>query len=336
VGATIGVLKLGSSTHVAAGNDFLQAGYTVPADFSVLVNAAGSNTAIATGFKFSYRLVFVRTDVNGVVVRSAPSVAVTFSNTSGASRNVDVYYQVATTGPFGINAPGTYGFYDSVEVYRTRAFPAASTIDEEYAFVGAIPSGTNLITDTLTDAQRGAAMYASPSQGGATAENQRPPACGCMALYKGHLFFGNTIGPFRTIVSMNLVTTNLVGVAAGIGWRSITGTTAIGSAVVNAMANTTGIKAGQVVNSWNGASYVFPADTYVVSVDSAVQVTLSANCTAAGARTMLCIDRADSVCLGGLQREWRRRLLDGHQELLCALYHSRDAALRLHDRNRGD
>lgn len=276
VGTQKGVLKLRSSTHVAAGDDFLESGYTVPSDFLLTLNSSGSPTALATGYKVAYRAVFKRTDENGLVVRSVPSGAVIVSNTSGGTRNVDITLVTAIVGNVSFNLSYGYGLTDTVEFYRTRAFPTASTIDEEYALIG---TSTTAFTDTLTDAQRGAALYTSPSQGGSTSENQRPPACGCLETYKGHVFYGNTVTPFRTVASANISTSDLGGSATGIGYRAIVGTTTSGSPLITAMANTTGLQAGQIVTAWNGATYNFPADTYIVSVDSAAQVTVSANAT---------------------------------------------------------
>jgi hypothetical protein len=266
VGTQKGVLKLTGSTDTAFEESGVQ-----PALSPVLsASAAGSPTAVATGYKVAYRLVVKRTDANGIVTRSAPSGALTYSNTSGATRNVLVLAVMSSTyaGSFLLTS-------DEIEVYRTRAFTTATTIDEEFAYVGLTNTTTGLM-DALTDAQRGAALYTSPSQGGATSENQRPPACGCMETYKGHLFFGNTVTPFRKTVSANVSLVDLAGTATGVGYRRISGTATISTSTITLMANTTGLQAGMIVSMYNGGTNIFAQNTYIVSVDSASQVTISA------------------------------------------------------------
>jgi hypothetical protein len=279
VATQTGVLKFTDASDTA----FREVGS--PTSFcliSAAVSAAGTPRALATGYKFAYRIVIKRKDANGLITRSVPSGAVSVSNTSGATR--DVLVQAALTDDIGGTIAFTSG--DEIEFYRTKATLNASTFDEEYSFVGvSVPTAgssgyVDTFNDTVLDSERGARLYTSPSQGGATAENQRPPACGCVESYRGHLFFCNTVGPFRKLVSCNVTTTDLTGVSSGIGYRSAaTGSVALGAAVITGLGSTTGLEAGMVIWMWNAgaAATTFPSNTYIISVDSGSQVTVSAN-----------------------------------------------------------
>lgn len=265
LGTQLGVQKL-----VAGFSSFSQVGVLPNVLFqNTALPAAGA--ALANNMKVGYRLVAVRTDAGGLVTRSVPTGAVTVSNTSGGTVNVS--YAVTKTTVL----TGDAGWFatDQIEVYRTGATPTANVLNEEYALVATlqITSGDHVLaTDTLTDAQRGAALYTSPSRGGAILENDRPPACGCMESFRGSLFFANTVGPFQTTFSLNYGG-NVSGSATGIGYRTTTGDITNGSAVIINLASTTGLQVGQIV-ARGAASW--PNGTYIVSVDSATQVTVSA------------------------------------------------------------
>jgi hypothetical protein len=296
VGTQKGVLKLTGSSVTS----FVESGALCPFAVSAVGSAAGTPAAVATATKVAYRVVLKRTDANGLVTRSIPSASAEYSNTSGATRDVVLNIYKPTSAAF-------YGSFqlaatDEIEVYRTRAFPTASTIDEEYALVGTRPGFTTnyeQFTDRLTDSQRGAIGYWCPSQGGAISENQRAPATGCTELFKGHLFFGNTVGPFRKTISTSTISTVDIGpVATGIGARVQAGggNTTIGSPLITALADTTGVQAGMIV----GMNDTFPVDTYVLSVDSANQVTVSANAIAN--RVAYALIFVDAIQVGG---EWK-------------------------------
>jgi hypothetical protein len=64
--------------------------------------------------------------------------------------------------------------------------------------------------------------------------------------------------------------------------RTQTGTTTSGSAVVTGLSSTTGMVAGMIVSATSGIA----AGATVLSVDSATQITMSANATATGARSL--------------------------------------------------
>lgn len=70
--------------------------------------------------------------------------------------------------------------------------------------------------------------------------------------------------------------------ARGYDKSDITGTTTNGSAVVTGLASTVGLFVGQAISAASGV----PGGTTILSIDSATQITLSANATATGARTL--------------------------------------------------
>jgi hypothetical protein len=199
------------------------------------------------GFQWSYRCVLKRTDSNGLIVRSVPTGAMNVKNESATDYAV-------------ITLPMRFVFWDSsdwdslaneIEVYRTRAFPNALTVDDEMALVTTLTiEGDSIVVpagvfeeylDTVADEARGAALYTSPSREGFEGQNDPPPACACVEPYRGHLFFGDCAGPQRILVSHAM--SDRTGLADGVGWRNVTGTATALSATIT-VSDATGLEKG--------------------------------------------------------------------------------------------
>jgi hypothetical protein len=260
VGYRDGVLKWdGAGAFETAG---------VPPTFYIYASNTSTNTPtwLPTASRVAYRVVAKKTDSNGLIVRSKPSGAVIVENAAGADRSVFINIYVHATTDF-----------DELEVYRTRTFSTSITPDEEYQLVGVVPvtGTTNQFRDYITDDQRGATLYTSPSREGIEGGNDCPPAAGALALFRGSLFFGNVAGPKRKVVSY--YDRGAISTATGIGTRSITVDTVSGSNVVTNASSTTGLQKGMTVPSAGVGA--IPDRAWITNI-SGTTITLSANCTA--------------------------------------------------------
>jgi concanavalin A-like lectin/glucanase superfamily protein len=217
----------------------------------------------------AYRIVGVSTDEDGGLVRrSIPSGATIVANT-GPGAGSSVTLTIATGN-------------SEVEVYRSRVFPLSVQPDDEMQLVGryplpAPPAGVS-VTDVTPQDERGATLYTSPSRGGIIQQNEPPPACACVAVYKGSIFFGNTQGAQRMAVSYTYdpaLTT-----ITGIGMRSKTGTSGGGLTLITGLADTDGIEVGMAAARDN--TNVIPAR---VTAKTATTVTVSPGMASGGAGT---------------------------------------------------
>lgn len=235
---------------------------------SYTLNAAGAGF-ITNAFNCAYRFVIQRTDANSNVLYSYPSTRLWAANTAGTAKNIDLKLYL----------PAEVTTSDVVQIYRTVSTNSGTSSDnagDEMALVyqanpaaGDITNGYILVTDSITDALRGAALYTSPSQEGIGQANERPPLCKDMALYRSfYMMYANTSTKQRLFVtlvgtaSLNTKTFTLGGVtytfstggeviATGTVGVSATGTAAVDidltarsmERVINAYASNTGVYA---------------------------------------------------------------------------------------------
>jgi hypothetical protein len=238
---------------------------------------------LPAGYHAGYRLVGVDRDANGGLVRrSAPSdVREVINPASAAGAAAYVTLEVFTTRP-GV-AP-----YEEVEIYRTRAWPLNVALDDEMQLVGTVPTpvppATATFVDKVPDGARGVTLYTSLSRGGILQQNEPPPACACIALFKGSLFFANTRGPARLVMSFTTQPGDLEGQARGIGQRVVTGTTTNGSNVVTGVSSTAGIQPGM---SCDGPGV---SNARVQSVGAGTVTLFTAAGVGAGAGTLVFAD----------------------------------------------
>lgn len=265
-----GVRKLTAAGELEA----FRAGLPRPA-LKSLGGAVG--TTIAVGKAVAYR-VTVRRRENGRLLRGAPSGRYVIDNDSGVNVTMTVR---AVWPPAGESSDDELQVDDVIELWRSFQVDGSINPSDELFLAGEHPLTTaDLsaryvdITDANADVDLGAPLYTNPAYGGAVRENNRPPACKTMDVYKGSLFFGGTTGPHR----MQLDYTeggDCSGDADGIGYRTYTGTRTNLSAQITAMSSTTGLKVGMMLadpSAWSGAAGV---PITIVSVDSATAVTMS-------------------------------------------------------------
>lgn len=252
---------------------FFMAGLPPFVFFSGIV-ASASSTWLPDTESVAYRLVTRRTDENGVIVDSIPTGAQSFTNTAGAPRGTQLILQFDAQ---------FAGLFDSVQIYRTRNFASGVAIDDEMLLVGEVDiSSFGLLgsvyqtsfVDTTAVADRGATLYTSPSRGGISERNNRPPAAACISTYKGSVFFGNVRGPQTTSFSAKYGGT-VTGSATGIGMRSYTGDRTNGSPTLLNLSSTVGLEKGMLLLTGG-----FPETAYITSIVGTT-VTMSENATGA-------------------------------------------------------
>lgn len=264
-----GIAKVTSSANTSLFNTGLS-----PSDVGVgqtLLATTGA-TILPNNSQVAYRIVGKHVDANGLIVRSRPSGAVIIANTTGAARSPQLLLTIDT-----IRAVNTIS---EVEVYRTRTFPTSATPDDEMQLVASLksslfPSGTYMWTDEVVDSARTTTLYTSPSRGGIENASDRPPGAAVIELFRGHLFFGNLTGPQIFVVSFKFSSTNLVGVATGIGIRTVTGNISSGSTSITSVSNMAGLQLGMVVGGTlsPGTAYVTAIAGTTVTVSSPSGIT---------------------------------------------------------------
>lgn len=257
-----------------------------PRGLDLKLALTGSSGFMTTDTQVAYRIIWGKKDANNNLILGSPSQRVVIANSSGGSRDVILDLSV----PQEVT---TAWFF---QVYRSGLSLDASTEpnDELGLVYEANPTSTEItnkyltLTDATPDDLRGASLYTNESQEGAAQANDTPPSAKDIALFKNCSFLANTIQ------KQSLTITLLAAYgASGINWRQVTGDTTNASAVVINLSAITGIAAGQQVKGIG-----IPEGTTVLSVDSATQVTLSANATATNATTTL--EFADRLTLASL------------------------------------
>lgn len=160
-------------------------------DPSYVLNAAGTGF-LTTGNQCAYRLIITRKDVNLNLLIGYPSQRLWVTNSSGASKNIDLTIYLPTDAILN----------DVVQIYRTPQQVGTTTDisgdEEQLAYqttltAANISAGFITVTDSIVDQLLGAIIYTAPSQEGIGQANDRPPLAKDLALYNNdYLFYSNT------------------------------------------------------------------------------------------------------------------------------------------------
>ncbi len=269
----VGVLKL-----ISPGTGRFGMSGARPGEAHIYVNGLTAGTLLTQNTQVAYRFVVVKTDLNGLVLRSRPTGAQAISLTTAGTYGVQIVFQPPSLDP---NTTASL----KVEVYRTRVFPTSVQIDDDMQLVATIDaptSGTVLFVDNLPDANRGMTLYTSPSRGGAEAANDNPPGCACIERFRGSLFFGNIVGPHRVTFSYNYEGVR-TGQATLIGERTFTANTTNGGTTLTNVSNTTGLQVGMFIfNGTGGGNQNANLGRITAIAGTTITTALAANQTGAG------------------------------------------------------
>lgn len=226
----------------------------------------GASGFMANNTQRAYRILWGIKDANNNLILGTPSQRILVANSSGGTRDVSLTF----TFPDGVT---TSHFY---QIYRSQA-SASSTAegnDELQLAIEKNPTSAEIsaeeatITDNVPDSLLGATLYTSPSQQGIANANDVPPLCMDMVNFKEHALYVNTETKQRLLLNFISVDT------PQFDYFDYTGNTN-SNTTITGLSSTTGLATGQLITGTG-----IPANTTVVSVDSATQVTISQAATA--------------------------------------------------------
>lgn len=165
----------------------------------------GSGTTTGVGWftnntQVAYRILFGYTDVNGNLILGAPSQRIVVSNSSGGATNVSLTFTL----PAGLTTAWEY------QIYRSPMSVDLSTEpNDECALVytgnptaGQLTAGTVTLTDSVSDALKGAFIYTASSQQGIAQSNYQPPIATDVTTFKGFTFAANTTSQQTTLITL--------------------------------------------------------------------------------------------------------------------------------------
>lgn len=237
-------------------------------------------------WSWAYKFVYVKKDSHGYTRRSPPSYRhFCFARDTP---NPDVIGVYASGTKFFFPLPNDFGAPeagDQVEFYRTRVVAGLSPGPDHYLALTYTITATDITntyfvppTDTTKDADLGAALYANPEQEGAAQAKYVPPLSQALSYWQRVMWYGNTAAKQRATVALNRL--HRAGVMRFTQWVQYT----IGSLIVTC-SDTTGLVPGmywtdQFKYGPSVAGTYVPANTYILSVDSPTQITISNNALA--------------------------------------------------------
>jgi hypothetical protein len=214
-------------------------------------------TCLADGYVARWKATITRLSSDGYELTSEPSTAVEFQNVGFISA-VDVTWNI--TFPLGWDVQAG----DILRLWRTKAVPSGSDAGGTYysslavtVTGGMAAAFTTTIKDTLPDAALGEELYTNPGRpvpaivgvGGAYVNT--PPALATDTwTFKTQTFYAMqrlaSHKKLRIAGTWGALTTESTR-ASGIGSRTVSGDSTIGSPTITNCTSTTGIYAGQIV-----------------------------------------------------------------------------------------
>lgn len=165
----------------------------------------GSGTTTGVGWftnttNVAYRILFGYTDANDNLILGAPSQRIVVSNNSGGATNVSLTFTL----PAGMTTAWQY------QIYRSpMSADLATEPNDECALVftgnptaGELTAGTITLTDSVSDALKGAFIYTASSQQGIAQSNYQPPIATDVTTFKGFTFAANTTSQQATLITL--------------------------------------------------------------------------------------------------------------------------------------
>lgn len=148
--------------------------------------AGGTGTALADTNYAAYRYLIARKDAQLNTVYGGVSARAVIKNTTGGGTVKDI--TVVAYIPSGLTAGEHF-----IQLYRTTASTSVPNDEMKLCYeytlqAGDITNGYVTITDIVTDALLGAALYTSPSQQGISQDNLVPPLASDITQFKGFTF----------------------------------------------------------------------------------------------------------------------------------------------------
>lgn len=252
----------------------------------------GSNGPFTAPCMWAYRIVYVSTDANGYVRRSAPSERFLGSDSGAGSVHID--WDVNGGRVF---IPAWLVEGNQVEFYRTKLTASATTIPstEHYlAFTYTLTSTDitngyfNPPDDYTADTELGAALYTNPSQQGIVDAKEPPPLAVAVASYQRCTWYGNTTDRHRLRCAILDADADGSTGETGIQYQILTGDFTSASPNITNVATSAGLSVGMALTDATGgptaAGTNIPADTKILSITGAgpYTITMDKNALASG------------------------------------------------------
>lgn len=256
-----------------------------------VVKALGGTASLTgtTGFlvadsAVAYRMIWGYIDANNNLVRGAPSQRLVVSNATADDVDVILTFQI----PDSITTEYFYQIYRSPGALTAADEPS----DELQLVIQGNPTSAQItakaftVTDLTPYSLMRETLYTSPSQEGIENANDEPPLALDMDVFKGSAFYANIKYKQRLSVALISVDSPSLGyvVDAGVDTHTnfiLDGITSTASLRVGMRAVGTGIQANSVI----------------VSIDSATQVTLDKATTATAT---VSVEFQDRFSIGGV------------------------------------
>lgn len=240
------------------------------------VTTGGSGFLVADS-AVAYRIVWGYTDANKNLLLGAPSQRLIVRNAGGGSVDVALTFLI----PSSITTDYFYQIYRS----NGTALATDEPTDELQLVLQGTPTSGEIsarsfsVTDSTPYSLMRAALYTNPSQEGIANSNTQPPYALDMDVFKTCAFYANIKQKQTLSLAMISVET------PSLGFITDTASTTSGSAIVTAL-DTTDMRVGMRVVGTG-----IPTNATILTIDSAVQVTLTANATATGTPSLEFQDR---------------------------------------------
>lgn len=229
---------------------------------------SGSTGFLVDDSAVAYRIVWGYRDANNNLLLGAPSQRILVTNTSGGDRDVQLTFSV----PDGITTEYFYQIYRSTGTGSATIEPS----DELQLVIQGNPSSGELTAKSVTlidltpYSLMRATLYTSPSQEGIANSNYQPPFAIDMDVYKTCAFYANV----RQKQTLSVAIISVDSPSFGYATEAAVSTTS-GSPVLTGIIDTSILRIGM-----RAVGAGIPNNTFILSIDSSTQVTLTQNATA--------------------------------------------------------
>lgn len=193
-GSTLFTSSNGVMKSASLSADFYMAGMPRALDPTLSLLSTGTPVLMANNTNTAYRVLWGQRDANNNLIYGAPSSRIYISNTAGGTRDVQLVIQCLpeiTTSHF-------------FQVYRTTIASTSADPGDEMALVyegnptsSDITAGSVTVRDITPDIARGDALYTNATQEGIFNQNDRPPLCTDLVIFRDMVGYANATGPQR-------------------------------------------------------------------------------------------------------------------------------------------
>lgn len=161
--------------------------------------SASSSVWLLDNYSVAYRAVWLYRDSHDTFVFGSPSQREEIYNQSGGTKAVDLVVTV----PAGVTTSWVLQIYRSESVNEVSGGVPGTPSDELQLVYEASPTAGEIsaksmtVTDIVPSSLRGATIYTAASQEGLASQNEQPPLCQDMDVFRGCTFYTNVTSKHR-------------------------------------------------------------------------------------------------------------------------------------------